>query len=181
MVERLGSLTRAIATLRRSVRESGAGTLRQPATGSTAQRVSDLSLPAAQSQVATLALRLAALLTVTEYFTSSMRAVGGGGRGTCRTVWGTAEVLLPVLFAVTAAGALFRCPSVRATGNVPHPAIATTKLAHADTRSTERTASILVTAGRRVEILELTKRYFVMGIVVRRGRQVQPRDKCAAR
>ena len=61
MVERLGSLTRAIATLRRSVRESGAGTLRQPATGSTAQRVSDLSLPAAQSQVATLALRLAAL------------------------------------------------------------------------------------------------------------------------
>jgi hypothetical protein len=62
MVDRLGSLTRAIATLRKSLDASGAAALKRPA-GSPVQarRHPDEGVRAAQSHVGTLASRLAVL------------------------------------------------------------------------------------------------------------------------
>lgn len=62
MVDRLGSLTRAIATLRKSLDAPGAAALKRP-TGSPAQpqRQQHEGVQAAQSHVSTLASRLAVL------------------------------------------------------------------------------------------------------------------------
>lgn len=62
MVDRLGSLTRAIATLRKSLDAPGMAALKRP-NGSTAelQRKPGGSVQAAQSHVSTLASRLAVL------------------------------------------------------------------------------------------------------------------------
>lgn len=61
MVDRLGTLTRAIATLRTSLDKPGAAAVKRPAGGVVPQRQAQTGAQAAQSHVATLASRLGAL------------------------------------------------------------------------------------------------------------------------